>query len=149
MSEIIEIIKDELVLEINQIGIQGPPGNGSLSNETPQNLGVAASGDSVEASRSDHVHNVPTKTQVGLGNVDNTADVDKPISAATQTALDAKAAKGENSDITSLSGLTTALSISQGGTGATTVAAARTALGINNIEAQVISVIAGAPLLGG
>lgn len=31
-----------------------------------------------------------TKTQVGLGNVDNTADLDKPISTATQTALDAK-----------------------------------------------------------
>lgn len=31
-----------------------------------------------------------TKGQVGLGNVDNTADIDKPISAATQTALNAK-----------------------------------------------------------
>lgn len=32
------------------------------------------------------------KSMVGLGNVDNTADADKPISTATQTALDAKAA---------------------------------------------------------
>ena len=32
-------------------------------------------------------HNV-TKSQVGLGNVDNTSDVDKPISTATQNALD-------------------------------------------------------------
>ncbi|MCQ2574565.1 MAG: phage tail protein [Alphaproteobacteria bacterium] len=31
-----------------------------------------------------------TKAQVGLGNVDNTADLDKPISTATQTALNAK-----------------------------------------------------------
>ena len=31
-----------------------------------------------------------TKTQVGLGNVDNTSDVNKPISTATQTALDGK-----------------------------------------------------------
>jgi hypothetical protein len=31
-----------------------------------------------------------TKAHVGLGNVDNTADEDKPISDATQTALDAK-----------------------------------------------------------
>jgi hypothetical protein len=31
-----------------------------------------------------------TKTHVGLGNADNTSDVDKPISTATQTALDAK-----------------------------------------------------------
>ncbi len=31
-----------------------------------------------------------TKTQVGLGNVDNTSDLDKPISTATQTALNGK-----------------------------------------------------------
>lgn len=31
-----------------------------------------------------------TKDEVGLGNVDNTSDVDKPISTATQTALDLK-----------------------------------------------------------
>ena len=31
------------------------------------------------------------KTDIGLGNVDNTADLDKPISTATQTALNAKA----------------------------------------------------------
>ena len=34
-------------------------------------------------------HNV-TKLQVGLGNVDNTSDADKPISTAQQTALNAK-----------------------------------------------------------
>lgn len=32
-----------------------------------------------------------TKADVGLGNVDNTSDANKPVSAATQTALDAKA----------------------------------------------------------
>ena len=31
-----------------------------------------------------------TKGDVGLGNVDNTSDANKPISTATQTALDAK-----------------------------------------------------------
>jgi hypothetical protein len=31
-----------------------------------------------------------SKSMVGLGNVDNTADADKPVSTATQTALDAK-----------------------------------------------------------
>jgi hypothetical protein len=31
-----------------------------------------------------------TKTQVGLGNVDNTSDANKPVSTATQTALNAK-----------------------------------------------------------
>lgn len=34
-----------------------------------------------------------TKSNVGLGNVDNTADADKPISAAAQTALDGKVDK--------------------------------------------------------
>jgi hypothetical protein len=32
----------------------------------------------------------PTKAEVGLGNVDNTSDLNKPISTATQTALNAK-----------------------------------------------------------
>lgn len=32
-----------------------------------------------------------TASEIGLGNVDNTADADKPISTATQTALDGKA----------------------------------------------------------
>lgn len=36
------------------------------------------------------------KGDVGLGNVDNTSDLSKPISTATQTALDAKAAKAAN-----------------------------------------------------
>lgn len=34
----------------------------------------------------------PTKTDVGLGNVDNTSDANKPISTATQAALDGKQA---------------------------------------------------------
>lgn len=32
-----------------------------------------------------------TKAAIGLSNVDNTSDLDKPLSAATQTALNAKA----------------------------------------------------------
>ena len=42
------------------------------------------------AANTDNPHYV-TKEQIGLGNVDNTSDLDKPISTATQTALDAKA----------------------------------------------------------
>ena len=41
-------------------------------------------------SKVDNPHSV-TKAQVGLGNVDNTSDVNKPISTATQTALNLKA----------------------------------------------------------
>ena len=40
-------------------------------------------------SNTSNPHNV-TKAQVGLKNVDNTSDLDKPISTATQTALDTK-----------------------------------------------------------
>ena len=42
-------------------------------------------------SRTDNPHSV-TKAQVGLSNVDNTSDTAKPISTATQTALNAKQA---------------------------------------------------------
>lgn len=59
------------------------------------------------------------------------------------TSLAAKAAKGANGDITSLTGLTTALSIAQGGTGATTQAAARGTLGITPAN------IAALPTAGG
>lgn len=41
------------------------------------------------ANRTDNPHKV-TKDQVGLGNVDNTSDANKPISNATQTALNGK-----------------------------------------------------------
>lgn len=53
----------------------------------------------------------------------------KGVTSAVQTQITAKADKGANSDITSLAGLTTALSIAQGGTAGTTAAAARTELG--------------------
>jgi len=44
-------------------------------------------------------HNV-TKFHVGLGSVDNTADIDKPISSATQDALDTKADISHSNDFT-------------------------------------------------
>jgi len=46
-----------------------------------------------------------TASEIGLGNIDNTADIDKPISTATQTALDSKADTGHThtvSDITDM-----------------------------------------------
>ena len=39
-----------------------------------------------------HTDNKPTATDVGLGNVNNTSDLNKPISTATQAALDGKSA---------------------------------------------------------
>lgn len=42
-----------------------------------------------QAAAGNHTH---TKSAIGLGNVDNTSDANKPISAATQSALDTKVA---------------------------------------------------------
>ena len=39
------------------------------------------------------------KSQIGLGNVDNTSDADKPVSSATQTALGAKANTADFSNV--------------------------------------------------
>lgn len=47
---------------------------------------------------------VLVKADVGLGNVDNTSDANKPVSTATQTALDAK--QPLDSDLTTIAGLT-------------------------------------------
>lgn len=47
-----------------------------------------------------------TKSDVGLSNVDNTADAAKPVSAAQQTALDGK--QPIDSDLTAIAGLTPA-----------------------------------------
>lgn len=53
-----------------------------------------------------------------------------PADVAALRANIGAAARGANGDITSITGLTNALSIAQGGTGAKTAAAARTALGL-------------------
>ena len=46
-----------------------------------------------------------TKTQVGLANVDNTSDAAKPVSTATQTALDLKQATSAKGQINGYAGL--------------------------------------------
>ncbi|HDC4836649.1 TPA: phage tail protein [Enterobacter cloacae] len=71
----------------------------------------------------------------GFADVMNgTTDVTITINGTAVTVPGQKslAKKGANSDITSLSGLTTALSISQGGTGDKTAAGARTNLGLGS-----------------
>lgn len=58
------------------------------------------------------------KGDVGLGNVDNTSDAAKPISTATQTALDGKAATAHTHQASVIVGGT--LTTTQGGTGKAT-----------------------------
>lgn len=67
------------------------PGIAKLYNTTGNNTDGAIT----QKAATDHINdkNNPhevTKAQVGLENVDNTSDLDKPISTATQTALDGK-----------------------------------------------------------
>lgn len=64
-------------------------------NGLKDQAGITADIDAVQTNLETHINNKTNphevnKAQVGLGNVDNTADTDKPISTATQTALDAK-----------------------------------------------------------
>ncbi len=90
------------------------PEGATPSSTTPKMDGTAAVGVETAFARGDHVHpsdtsRVPTtrtvaghalsadvtlvKGDVGLGNVDNTSDTDKPVSTAQQTALDGKVDK--------------------------------------------------------
>lgn len=69
-----------------------------------------------------------TKAQVGLDNVDNTSDANKPISTATQTALDGKAAVVHTHVISDVTGLQTALDSKEASGTASAAVAAHVAL---------------------
>lgn len=94
----------------------------------------------VQANLTSHTNNKSnphgvTKAQVGLGNVDNTSDANKPISTATQTALNGKA----NTSHTHAAGDITSgtLPASRGGTGYTSLSSLMSA--INNRSTNVSS----------
>ena len=86
-----------------------------------------------------------TKADVGLGNVDNTSDANKPISTATQTALNAKA----NTSHTHAAGDITSgtLAVARGGTGQTTLTPAVTTKGVRQIYAGTADMTAGTTAL--
>lgn len=62
--------------------------------DTSLNESITSVQNSLDTHKSDtnNPHEV-TKTQIGLGNVNNTSDLDKPVSTATQTKLDTKVDK--------------------------------------------------------
>ena len=62
--------------------------------DTSLNESITSVQNSLNTHKSDtnNPHEV-TKTQIGLGNVNNTSDLDKPVSTATQTKLDTKVDK--------------------------------------------------------
>ena len=65
---------------------------GNLSTETTARMAGDATNAADLLAHTSNTNNphATTKAQVGLGNADNTSDADKPISTATQTALNAK-----------------------------------------------------------
>lgn len=108
----------KLVQQVNRIslkqvgrqGIQGPPGDPATNLVTSVNgeqgavvldandVGAdpAGSASAVQTNLTTHASNISnphsvTASQIGLGNVNNTSDLDKPISTATQSALNNKA----------------------------------------------------------
>ena len=86
-----------------------------------------------------------TKADVGLGNVDNTSDANKPISTATQTALNGKA----NTSHTHAAGDITSgtLAVARGGTGQTTLTPAVTTKGVRQIYAGTADMTVGTTAL--
>ncbi len=70
------------------VGVQSVTGN--IVSGTPENPVVNMPANiSAHPARTDNPHSV-TATQVGLGNVNNTSDLNKPVSTATQNALNTK-----------------------------------------------------------
>jgi len=70
---------------------------GTLTNLTVTNTiaGTVTNGVVTTGTYSDPTWLTLTKSKVGLGNVDNTTDADKPVSTLTQAALDLKAPKAD------------------------------------------------------
>lgn len=86
---------------------------------------------SSHANNKSNPHSV-TKSQIGLGNVDNTSDANKPISAATQNALNGKANSSHSHDASDITSGT--LPLARGGTGQTSLANVKNAFGITALE---------------
>ena len=115
-------------------------GNTLIGNKTSEELGLqpagsyATSGElAAHTGNTQNPHQV-TKAQVGLGNVDNTSDADKPVSTAQQQALNAKANQ------TALAALET--TVAGKASKAVTVSATLTAAGWTGDEAPYTQTVA-------
>jgi hypothetical protein len=112
-STVIEVESpaDPIVIEVNQ-GLMGPPGPpgadggvGTLALDDLTDVAITtpSSPHVIKYNGSSWVNSVLSKVDIGLGNVDNTSDANKPISTAAQSALDGKSNIGHahtSSDIT-------------------------------------------------
>lgn len=90
--------------ESDSTNVHGIPDTSLLATksyaDTAEADAITAAGTAADTKISNAVAAL-TKSSVGLGNVDNTSDANKPVSTATQTALDAKASDTDLSDHTS------------------------------------------------
>jgi len=113
----------------------------AYADEIEQNSGAVAS-IQPHLARTDNPHGV-TQAQVGLGAVDNTSDVDKPISAQTQIALSSKAPLHSPSFSGTVMGISAAMVGAPSGAGSSTgtntgdETAGRVGSLISNAEAKV------------
>jgi len=79
-----------------QTALDGKQATGDYATNTALTNGLATKENTITAGttaqyyRGDKTFQTLDKTAVGLGNVDNTSDANKPISTATQTAVNAK-----------------------------------------------------------
>lgn len=125
LSQSIEQLNQEAIKEVQLDGVAITPSDnkvniplasqsadGVMSSEDKTKLNkIVDTGDGTQYLTNNGTYVPLDKNSVGLGNVDNTADLDKPISTATQSALDGKVDKEEgkslvaNSLITKLEGL--------------------------------------------
>ncbi len=74
-------------------------GSNTLTGLTDTSITTPANREALIYDGGNWVNDNISKSDVGLGNVDNTSDGDKPVSSATQTALNAKANSADFSNV--------------------------------------------------
>lgn len=113
LSQSIEQLDQEAIKEIQLDGVAitpsdnkvniplaSPSADGVMSSEDKTKLNkIVDTGDGTRYLTNNGTYVPLDKNSVGLGNVDNTADLDKPISTATQNALDGKVDKSEGKSL--------------------------------------------------
>jgi hypothetical protein len=101
-------------ITISSTGVDWGQIKGNLSSQTDLQTALNAKENTITAGttaqyyRGDKTFQTLDKNAVGLSNVDNTSDINKPISTATQTALDLKGSVA-NVSITSNNGITSSI----------------------------------------
>lgn len=113
LSQSIEQLGQEAIKEVQLDGVAitpsdnkvniplaSPSADGVMSSEDKTKLDkIVDTGDGTQYLTNNGTYVPLDKNSVGLRNVDNTADLDKPISTATQNALDGKVDKSEGKSL--------------------------------------------------